>query len=82
MDKPEQDNNSKTEDSVFLLRVQFRRNASWQGTLQSMKNRKTCIFRSVLELGSLMHNERIGAFKLEKDAKYTLPDWESKEDVS
>lgn len=82
MDKPEQDKKSKTEDSVFLLRVQFRRNASWQGTLQSMKNRKTCIFRSVLELGSLMHKERNNLLKPENDYDMKEKAWESKEDVS
>lgn len=70
------------EDSVFLIRVQFRRNTSWQGTLQSMSSRKSCIFRSVLEMGYLIHQERQKDLGLDQDKDFQLPKWSSKEDVS
>jgi hypothetical protein len=82
MDNLNQDNISTTEDSVFLIRVQFRRNTSWQGTLQSMNNRKSCIFRSVLEMGYLIYNERLTALGLVGEKGFRLPGWDEKEDVS
>lgn len=38
----------------FLVKVQFRQNASWQGTIQWIENGKTQKFRSCLELIRLM----------------------------
>ncbi len=38
----------------FLIRIQFRQNASWQGTLIWMDNKESCAFRSLLELISLI----------------------------
>lgn len=74
------ENTSK--DSVFLLRVQFRRNTSWQGILQSMNSRKSCIFRSVLELGYLIHNEHLANLGVDNNQVSKLPTWGAKEDVS
>jgi len=77
-----QQNNSNTEDSVFLLRVQFRRNASWQGTVQCMNSRKNCIFRSVLELGVLIDEERSNLMGINKKKKFETPNCDVKKDVS
>ena len=82
MDSLNHNNTNTTEDSVFLIRVQFRRNTSWQGTLQSMNNRKSCIFRSVLEMGHLIYNERLDAFRCDDGKGLQLPSWDKKEDVS
>ncbi len=82
MDNLNQNNTSATEDSVFLIRVQFRRNTSWQGTLQSMNNRKSCIFRSVLEMGYLVYNERLTVLGLGGEKGFQLPAWDAKEEVS
>jgi hypothetical protein len=82
MDNQNQNNTSATEDSVFLIRVQFRRNTSWQGTLQSMNSRKSCIFRSVLEMGYLIYNERLTALGLDGEEGSQLPSWDTKEEVS
>ena len=73
---------SKKEDTVFFLRIQFRRNTSWQGTLQCLTSRETRIFRSVLELGSLM-SEAVAKTAGKEDTeipKFTI--WEDKESVS
>lgn len=81
MDDNTQNKANTIEDSVFLIRVQFRRNTSWQGTLQSMNSRRSCIFRSVLEMGSLIYNERLNTLDLdEKGLK--LRAWVAKDDVS
>ena len=74
--------NQVNEDSVFMLRIQFRRNTSWQGTLQSMNSRKSCIFRSVLELGSLMHEERSSQMGFNDKEADATPSWNNKEEVS
>lgn len=34
----------------FLLRIQFRQNSSWQGTLVWVESKESCAFRSLLEL--------------------------------
>jgi len=38
----------------FLVRIQFRQNASWQGTLVWMDSKESCAFRSLLELVKLV----------------------------
>ncbi len=48
--------NSKNVDQVFFVRIQYRRNTSWQGNIQWINGRKTMVFRSVLELGHLINN--------------------------
>jgi hypothetical protein len=74
---------AQNEDTVLLLRVQFRRNTSWQGTLQCMTTREKCVFRSVLELGSLM-NEAVATREDDKDGlqRRNLIRWVNKEEVS
>ena len=46
----------KGKKATFVLHVLFRRNASWQGTLLWLNERKTQNFRSVLELIVLMNS--------------------------
>ncbi len=73
---------AQNEDTVFLLRVQFRRNSSWQGTLQCLTTRETCVFRSVLELGSLMNEAVAKSAGIDGEMKHGFMKWEDKEDVS
>ncbi len=40
--------------SCFMLRIQFRQNASWQGNLAWLDEKKAIAFRSVLELTRLI----------------------------
>jgi hypothetical protein len=40
----------------FVIRVQYRQNASWQGTIQWLEGKQTLRYRSVLELLKLMED--------------------------
>ena len=65
----------------FLVRVQFRQNASWQGTVQWLEEKRTCNFRSLLELLLLIQET------LDKTEDKALDDfefrtWHEKEEVS
>ena len=82
MSRDDNNNSEKHDDTVFLLRVQFRRNTSWQGTLQCLSTRESCVFRSILELGSLMHEAVAKNSGLEGEKRFQLPAWDAKEDVS
>ena len=42
------------EKPTFIIRVQYRQNATWQGTIQWVEQKKTQQFRSVLEMIKLM----------------------------
>ncbi len=66
-----------TSSSVFLVRIQFRQNASWQGTIQWLDTKKTRTFRSFLEMTMLIHE---GLMKKELDDKYQFRSWDDKED--
>ncbi len=70
---------SNKEDLVFFIRIQYRCNSSWQGTIQWMDGRKTSTFRSVLELANLIDDARRQAGG---EAKIKHPKWEEKEEVS
>ncbi len=41
--------------ATFVARIQYRQNASWQGTIQWLDGKKTAPFRSALEMILLMH---------------------------
>lgn len=41
--------------STFLIRIHFKQNANWQGTIQWLEQDKTVPFRSVLELMYLLN---------------------------
>ncbi len=40
--------------AAFLIRIRFRQNASWQGTIQWLEARKSRHFRSFLEMTLLI----------------------------
>ena len=73
---------AKDEDTVFFLRIQFRRNTSWQGTVQCLNSKEKCVFRSVLELGSLMKEAVVKTSGKEGTRNLKLAAWEDKENVS
>lgn len=41
---------TKDEQATFIIHVQFRRNATWQGTIQWVDQDKRQSFRSTLEM--------------------------------
>lgn len=41
--------------STFLIRIHFKQNSNWQGTIQWLEMNKTIPFRSVLELIFLLN---------------------------
>lgn len=68
-------------DLVFFIRIQYRCNASWQGTVQWMDGRQTKSFRSVLELALLLESAR----SLRKDKQQGNEQggkWQAQESVS
>ena len=81
MNHTQNNNKAQNEDLIFFIRVQYRCNSSWQGTIQWMDGRKTSIFRSALELGNLINDARQEAAG--KDAKHNMSiRWQDKESVS
>ncbi len=82
MDLNQKNSTTGNEDTVFLLRVQYRRNTSWQGTIQCLNTKKSCVFRSVLELGTLIDEARTEILGDEKTKKEGKSAWEDKESVS
>lgn len=42
------------EQATFVVHVQFRQNATWQGTIQWLEEEKSRRFRSMLEMLKLM----------------------------
>lgn len=59
--------------STFIVQVQFRQNATWQGTIQWIDKKMTQKFRSTLELIKLM-DDALGEEKLPDEEK--LGRWE------
>ncbi|MDO4540545.1 MAG: hypothetical protein Q4B48_05540 [Syntrophomonadaceae bacterium] len=57
------DRNEQGEKATFIIHVQFRQNASWQGTIQWVNEKKTQRFRSALEMIKLID----GALQQEED---------------
>lgn len=41
--------------STFLIRIHFKQNTNWQGTIQWLESNQTIPFRSVLELVFLLN---------------------------
>ncbi|MDW7728798.1 MAG: hypothetical protein SCJ94_02155 [Bacillota bacterium] len=74
-------NNSKEQDLVFYIKVQYRCNSSMQGTVQWMDGRKASKFRSVLELGNLINDARQKASGVQQN-NISAYKWEDKESVS
>jgi hypothetical protein len=67
----------KSGDATFTIHVQFRQNASWQGTISWIQGNKTQRFRSELEMIKLM----IDAMDYEK-SNDGLASWSESEKVS
>ncbi|WP_246019600.1 hypothetical protein [Bacilliculturomica massiliensis] len=44
----------KSESATFTIKIQFARNATWQGSISWLEGQKTRNFRSELELMKLM----------------------------
>lgn len=68
-DKPEEPGNR---EASFLVRIQYRQNASWQGTIQWLEEKKTRRFRSELEMMMLIHEA----------VQTKVSSWNKKEEVS
>ena len=54
--------NKQGKKATFVVQVQFRQNATWQGTITWNEEQRTCRFRSALEMlklmdGALAHGE-------------------------
>ncbi len=79
MSRPEEANKSQNKDLVFFIRVQYRQNSSWQGTIQWMDGKKTAIFRSTLELGNLINDAKK---QNSGDQAKTKAKWEDQESAS
>lgn len=77
--KEERENNDHS-GATFLVRIQYRQNSSWQGTIQWLEEKKTKQFRSELELIMLMNEASEKAHLRDDDAKFSS--WENKEGVS
>lgn len=58
------------EKATFVIHVQFRQNASWQGTIQWVDGKKTQRFRSTLEMIKLISD----AFPSEEEEEFVS--WE------
>ncbi len=83
MDKPLKHGSRHTnKDLTFYLRVQYRRNTSWQGTIQWLDGRKSVKFRSVLELTNLIHDAKLQAAGKEDNPSLLKKEWINKEIVS
>ena len=81
MNQINQNSNPQKGDLVFYVRVQYRCNSSWQGSIQWMDGKKSSIFRSVLELGNLINDaKQIKSGATEKQAAQKK--WDEKEEVS
>jgi len=65
--------------STFLVRVQYRQNASWQGTIQWLDQKKTVPFRSMLEMIMLIQDALDQAEAAGHASKFAT--WENKEEV-
>jgi hypothetical protein len=56
MDEAPEDGPLRGREATFSLRVLFRQNASWQGSVTWMESQKEQLFRSVLELLMLIRD--------------------------
>ena len=68
-------------DLVFFVRVQYRCNSSWQGTIQWIDGKEKAVFRSALELGNLINNA-MQSKSSESDSDTKIKKWNNKENVS
>ena len=73
MEEPKDKETPRGEKATFVVNVQFRQNATWQGTVSWSEQKATRHFRSMLELISLMNDALIEDESLAKwsqDEKY------------
>ena len=56
MEEPKGKETPRGEKATFVVNVQFRQNATWQGTVRWLNRDQTQRFRSTLELISLMED--------------------------
>lgn len=83
MDKPLKHGSSqRNDDLTFYLRIQYRCNSSWQGTIQWLNGRKSVTFRSVLELANLIHDAKMQAAGNDSEAGLLKKEWIDKDIVS
>ena len=83
MDKSVNQGSSKLgKDLTFYLRVQYRCNSSWQGTIQWLDGRKSVKFRSVLELANLIHDAKLQAAGKDSSRALLKKEWVDKDNVS
>ena len=68
-------------DLVFFVRVQYRCNSSWQGTVQWLDGKQQVIFRSALELGNLINDAKHSKSSGSQN-KNKMKKWDNKEEVS
>jgi len=77
MDRMDLEVNSKNRpECSFLVQIQFRQNATWQGRIVWMEERKTIIFRSLLELMVLLE-EALSEESIPDDGK--MVEWNRNE---
>ncbi|MEM1484290.1 hypothetical protein V6615_05345 [Oscillospiraceae bacterium PP1C4] len=60
------------ERATFVVQVQFRQNATWQGTIQWLDQKKSQRFRSVLEMIKLMDQALSEEYELEDLVRWEL----------
>ncbi len=80
MNQLNETNKSKTNELIFFIRVKYRRNSSWQGTIQWMDGKTKSTFRSVLELGNLINDARQKAAG--ESVRRIKSGWENQESAS
>jgi len=80
MEKRNRDKKTETEGkkivsfpggATFVIRVQYRQNASWQGSIQWLEGKQTLRYRGVLELLKLMEDAVERIEPLEKEPAQT-----------
>lgn len=77
---PDSKETSSHAGASFLIRIQYRQNASWQGTIQWLEEKKTKHFRSELEMIMLI-NEAAEKVNIKADQN-KISSWENKDQVS
>ncbi len=65
--------------STFLIRIQFRQNACWQGTVQWLDQKKSLPFRSLLEMVLLVQEALDQAQAAGAEVRFLS--WEDKQEV-
>jgi hypothetical protein len=71
-------NSLADKNAAFHVRIHFRQNADWQGTVQWLDGKKTATFRSTLELAKLMADALGRDYAQESGGQ----SWQDKEEVS